>query len=346
MVVCDSQRLGATYSCDREKFRVAVSTSIVKVAIEQGSLWCFDRDYALEQFNVLNESLFSEILLNGRETLGGYAPSQRIATELCDVVVSHSEGKDPTVDAQGPEGLSLMPPITRTISLQRFAPVVITSRVDIMRAALEERVRSFMRQIGDVRDGALVVVPETNDLATLISERIQPEYRSQAMAVYSECFDDIPDIARRVVLAAVSERLEQVVVPHKFKIMDVDSRSPIRGGEIRVIVSTGIFQEVVEEVIAPQSVPVAMQELERQASMLKSGQSGKSDEDGFFTIYAPADATVDFEVVSPSHHFIKHRFAGLQLKPRSEESSLFLPADTIGVFVSNLQREKRQEVVQ
>jgi hypothetical protein len=344
-VVRQSQDLSASCTCDRKDVELRCGNTQVVVQVD-GSDWSFRRRVAEQQSLVRNQSILQDVLRDPAKVFEKAPVMQFVTRDVFEVAVSHSAGQAIRCDGSDPDGGKKMDPKCETVRLTRYAPLVLSSAVDVIKAALDGEMRSRMRNLQSMVEDGLVVIPTKEHLEALVDEHLTTGYRNRAMEIYADEFDSIPGLAHRLVMATVADRLEQAIVPHKFKIMDIDSRSPIRAAEVQVVVESRVFQDVVEQTIAPKSVPLAMQELEQQASRLRGGQSGTTDKDGFFTIHAPADAVVDFEVVSPGHHFVKHRFTGLQTRPRSADSSLFLPADTIGVFVSNLQREKKQEVVQ
>jgi len=306
------------------------------------SLGTFDKQVATKQYHDALMASCSRILQDPAPLARELSKGNHTSVDKSLLTVTAARGEDPHCDRV--TGHLQNPPV-RQLEVLSYYPDPIPTTEQIIHAALDTKVRDTMRSFGERRQGGKVVAPKPSELTDVIAAAITPSFRAQALRLYQADAEQVEQLAKATVARALKAGITEAIVDHKIKVMDIDSRAPIAKAKVKVRVTTTVWEDLVKREIAPQSQAFALNVFKELITRMKTGQSGQCDDEGCLTFAAPRDATVEVEVVSKDHHFIKHKFVDLVLQQRPSDQSLFLPADTIGLFVSNTQKPRRQQVV-
>lgn len=316
--------------------KAVVTDNLIEIRL-MDSNWNFDAKTCAEQGRVASIERCALILMDPTDVSLTFLedPERPLVDSFhCTVKISPTES----------------PSTTQTRRVPMFRPAPPPDEVAVIRQALADRLAALLYKFEHLEIGGLARLPEAEvvreEAEAMIRSVVNPDYADRARSIFGPEIEEFIAGQEGRIIERIRPDLDAAFVEHRFRIMDVASRTPIIGAHIAIQIKTSKVEELIAANFAPQSRETVRETLSPLLERLQARQIFRSESGGYFRIVAPEDAKVDMEVTADDYHFLRHEFSGLRLSPRTEESSLFLPNDAIGLFTSRKELPLRQEIVQ
>lgn len=353
---------------------VQVDSNLASASVKDGRIWlcALDSDWGFSRDSVLRSHrealqrslglMVSDPVIVGdcMESLRGDLPTREVTVNLSvSFPPSAVESKKMSISANGSRRASTISEVELTSSerprselcrVSMFRSPGLPDTDTLIGNVLSSRLAELLdRLAGQSIEGRALLPDEDGlreDVGVLISGVVRPAFRSAAWLYCEARMEDFMASQGARIVARIRPALASAFVQRRVRLLDLASRTPIVGADVRVRIQSSAIDGLIRSEFVPESQGTVREFLAQSFAWCREEQETTSDSSGFFTIVAPKNAGIVLGATSGEYHFLRHEFDNLELSPRGEDASLFLPSDAIGLFTTRKDSPRKQQIVQ